>query len=222
MKQTNQDILAVSRFRHACKSFDKSKVISKEDFDTILEAARLSPSSFGFEPWKIVVLSDEAIKRKLYPLAWGAQKSLDGASHFVILLARKTPDLIYSSDYITHMMREIQQQPAEVANQRRTKYCSFQEYDFRLLESERAMFDWASKQTYIMLANMLTTAAYLGIDSCPIEGFNRDAVDALLVQEGVFDPAHFGVSVMAGFGYRAEEPHREKTRQPLEDLIIWR
>jgi len=217
-----KEILDVFRFRHACKSFDPSKTISKEDFDTILEAARLSPSSFGFEPWKIVVLTDEALRQKLYPLAWGAQKSLDGANHFVILLARKTPDLIYSSDYITHIMHEIQQQPVEVAKQRREKYRAFQEDDFRLLESERAMFDWACKQTYILLSNMLTTAAFLGIDSCPIEGFHRASVDSLLAEQGVFDPAHFGVSVMAGFGYRAEEPHRDKTRQPLEDLIIWR
>ena len=218
----NEQILGVFRFRHACKRFDASRAVSDDDFRTILEAARLSPTSFGFEPWKMIVLSDPAIKQKLYPVCWGAQSSLPGASHFVVLLARKTPDMIYSSSFITHMIRDIQHNPPEVEAQRREKYHSFQAEDFTLLESDRAMFDWAGKQTYLVLANMLTAAAYLGIDSCPIEGFHRANVDALLAEEGLFDPAHFGVSVMAAFGYRAEPPHRAKTRQPLEDLIIWK
>ena len=218
----NEQILEVFRFRHACKRYDASKAVSEEDFTTILESARLSPSSFGFEPWKLVVLTDESLKQKLYPLAWGAQKSLDSASRFVILLARKTADMIYSSDFITHMIRDIQHNPPDVEAQRREKFRTFQQNDFKLLESDRAMFDWAGKQTYIALANMMTTAAFLGIDSCPIEGFQRREVDELLAQEGMFDPEHFGVSVMVSFGYRAEEPHRAKTRQPLEDILIYK
>jgi len=218
----NEQILDVFRFRHACKKFDASKAVSDEDFATILESARLSPSSFGFEPWKLVILTDETLKQKLYPLAWGAQNSLDGASRFVILLARKTADMIHSSDFITHLMRDIQHNPPEIETQRREKYRVFQEQDFELLESDRAMFDWAGKQTYIALANMMTTAAYLGIDSCPIEGFQRREVDEMLAQEGVIDPEHFGVSVMVSFGYRAAEPHRAKTRQPMEDILIYR
>ena len=221
-KSRNEQILDVFRFRHACKKYDASRSVSEEDFATILESARLSPSSFGFEPWKLVVLSDESLKLKLYPLAWGAQNSLDGASRFVILLARKKPDMLHSSDFITHIMRDIQHNPPEVATQRREKYRTFQEHDFALLESDRAIFDWAGKQTYIALANMMTTAAFLGIDSCPIEGFQRREVDELLSQEGVFDPEQFGVSVMVSFGYRAAEPHRAKTRQPLEDILIYR
>ena len=216
----NQKVLDVFRFRFACKRFDPAKVISREDFETILEVARLSPTSFGFEPWKMIVLSDERVKKALDPLAWGARNSLAGASHFVILLARKKPDTLYSSDFISHMMRDVQKLPPEVAEQRREKFRVFQESDFELLESDRAMFDWASKQSYLVLANMLTAAAMLGIDSCPIEGFQQRAVDELLAAEGLLDPERFGVSVMAGFGYRAEPPKHEKTRQPLEDLIL--
>ena len=215
-------ILDAMKFRHACKRFDAEREITEEDFDVILEAARLSPTSFGFEPWKMIILTDEEIKRQLYPAAWGARNSLDGASRFIILLARKKPDMIYSSDYITHMMRDIQHQPPEVMDQRRERYRTFQADDFDLLESDRAMFDWACKQTYIVLANMMTAAAFLGIDSCPIEGFHRRQVDAILTGAGLYDSDAFGVSVMAGFGYRAEAPHREKTRQPLEELIIRR
>ena len=67
---------------------------------------------------------------------------------------------------------------------------------------------------------MLTTAAMIGVDSCPIEGFNRSKVEAMLADEGLLDTEHFGVSVMAGFGYRNEEPHA-KTRQAMEDVVTW-
>lgn len=221
-KTRNEQILDVLSFRHTCKRFDSSKIVSDADFHTILEAARLSPTSFGFEPWKMIVLGDPDIRQKLYPLAWGAQKSLEGASHFIVLLARKGIHTRYDADYITHIMRDIQQLPPETADQRREKFRLFQQDDFKLLESDRALFDWASKQTYIVLTQMMCAAAYLGIDSCPIEGFHRDKVDALFAQEGLFNPAEFGVSVMASFGYRAEEPKRAKTRQPLDDLVLWK
>ena len=125
--ERNKQVLSVFSFRFACKKFDPAKVIPNEDFETILEAARLSPTSFGFEPWKMIVLSDAAIKQALDPLAWGARNSLAGASHFVILLARKMPDLLHSADYISHIMRDIQLLPPEVAEQRRAKYKNFQE-----------------------------------------------------------------------------------------------
>lgn len=222
MENMNQTILDAFYFRNACKKFDPLKTVSAEDFDTILEAARLSPSSFGFEPWKLVVLRDPQIREKLYSFAWGARNSLDGASHFVILLARKNADMLHSSDYIRHIMYDVQKFPEDIAQTRLRAYENFQKNEFRLLESDRALFDWASKQTYIVLANMLTAAALLKVDSCPIEGFDRQKADQLLAEFGVMDEEHFGVSVMAGFGYRAEQPHREKTRQPLSDIVLWK
>ncbi|MFT8872260.1 MAG: NAD(P)H-dependent oxidoreductase [Sporolactobacillus sp.] len=219
MAGKNETILKAFRFRYACKAFDPNKKVSEEDFATILEAARLSPSSFGFEPWQLIVLRDERIKAKLNPVAWGARNSLRGASHFVILLARKPVDTLYNAEYLAHVMRDVQRLPDHVLADRREAFKSFEESDFRLLESDRAQFDWACKQTYIVLGNMLTVAAYLGIDSCPIEGFDRQAVDRLLVEEGAFDATHFGVSVMAGFGYRGEQPHRAKTRRPLGEIV---
>ncbi|BCJ98710.1 NAD(P)H-dependent oxidoreductase [Anaerocolumna chitinilytica] len=222
MSNINETIIKAFQFRHACKNFDGNKAVSKEDFDTILEAAHLSPSSFGFEPWKLIVVQDEEIKKKLYPIAWGAQNSLKGASHLVILLARKKSDTIYSSDYVTHIMRDVQKLPEQIVEGKREAFRNFQQNDFNLLESDRALFDWASKQTYIAMANMLTTAAFLGIDSCPIEGFHQKAVEELLANEGLLDQNLFGVSVMASFGYRAEAPSFEKTRQPLSDIVIWK
>ncbi|EHI97359.1 nitroreductase [Clostridium sp. DL-VIII] len=220
MNNKNQELINVFNFRHACKKFDSEKIIPKEDFDTILEAGHLSPSSFGFEPWKFLVVQDKKLREKLYPVSWGAQNSFNGASHFIILLARKKVDTIYSSEYITKIMSEVQNLPTDVADGRRKAFESFQKNDFNLLENDRFLYDWASKQTYIALANMLTAAAFLGIDSCPIEGFNIKEVEKILKEEGILDAEHFGVSVMASFGYRAREPY-QKTRQPLDDVVQW-
>lgn len=221
MNITSKDILEAFNFRYACKKFDENKRIPEADFNTILEVARLSPSSFGFEPWKFLVIENQALKEKLLPISWGGQNSLKGASHFVILLARKKVDTVVDAPYITHIMKDIKHMPDEVMDMMRQAYGNFQQNDFNLLESDRAIYDWASKQTYIALANMMTAAAMLGIDSCPIEGFNIKAVEELLATEGIVDTNHFGVSIMAGFGYRDEEPHREKTRQAIEDIVTW-
>ena len=122
MENKNEIILNALRFRHACKKFDSTKIVSEDDFNTILEAARLSPTSFGFEPWKMIVVQDAELKKKLYPISWGARNSLNGASHFVILLARKKADIIYNSDYTTHMMRDVQKLPEDTAENKRQVY----------------------------------------------------------------------------------------------------
>ena len=165
-------------------------------------------------------MQDPKLREKLFPVSWGAQNSFNGASHFVILLARKKVDTIYNSEYVTKIMSEVQNLPQNVADGKRSAFESFQKNDFNLLESDRALFDWASKQTYIALANMLTAAAFLQIDSCPIEGFNIEKVEKILKDEGILDIEHFGVSVMASFGYRATEPY-QKTRQPLDSVVQW-
>lgn len=221
MSISAQDILNAYNYRYATKKFDPNKKVSDADFNTILETGRLSPSSFGFEPWKFLIIEKQSIKDKLFPVSWGAQNSLNGASHFVIILARKKVDTVADADYITHIMKDIKHMPEDVQNMMRSAYSNFQTNDFKLIDSDRAMFDWASKQTYIALANMMTTAAMLGVDSCPIEGFNIEKVEEILTEEGILDKEHFGVSVMVGFGYRDEEPHREKTRQPMEDIVTW-
>ena len=83
------------------------------------------------------------------------------------------------------------------------------------------MFDWASKQTYIALGNMMTAAALVGIDSCPIEGFSYEAVHRILEEEGLLEDGAWDISVMAAFGYRAEDPQRGKFRQPIEKITQW-
>ncbi|MCH9741137.1 MAG: NAD(P)H-dependent oxidoreductase [Epsilonproteobacteria bacterium] len=211
--------LEAMNFRHACKTFDASKKITEEDFTAILEMGRLSPSSFGMEPWKFVVIQNSELREKLKAFTWGAQGQLPTASHFVMILTRKK-SMKYGSDHVKHIMNDIKQLPADVCELYAQFYEKFQKEDFRLLESERTLFDWACRQSYIALANMMTGAATMGIDSCPIEGFDAEQTEAFIRDELKIDTEEFGASVMVAFGYRAEEP-RGKSRQSIEAVTAW-
>lgn len=215
-----QEILEAFQFRHATKEFDPGKKISEDDFAFILETGRLSPSSFGFEPWRFVVIQDPELREQLKPVSWGAQKQLPTASHFVVMLARTAEDMVYDSEYIEHIKKDVKNLPKEAYEAISGFYKTFLESDFKLLGNDRAMFDWAAKQVYIALGNMMTAAAQIGIDSCPIEGFDQEKVQAILKKEGVLEDGNFEVAVMAGFGYRVNEP-RPKVRQSMDDVVKW-
>lgn len=221
MTTLNKQIIEAFNYRYACKAFDPDKKVSESDFETIIESARLSPSSFGFEPWKFVVIENKELLNKLLPISWGAQGQFPTASHVVVILARKMIDTKAGTDYIYHVMRDIQKLPEEIQNGKNEKFAAFQQYDFDLTD-ERKLFDWACKQTYIALANMMTSAALLGIDSCPMEGFDRLKFEDILSEAGVLDKEHFGVSVMAAFGYRAKDSKiNMKTRGIADDIVKW-
>ncbi len=207
-------------FRHACKEFDAGKKIPEETFGTILETGRLSPSSFGFEPWFYLIVQEPTLREKLREFTWGGQKQIPTASHLVVILARKSYFMKYDADYITHMMRDVMKLPEATMEKKREVYRNFQQNDFKLLESERALFDWACKQTYIALGNMMTSAAMLGVDSCPIEGFDREKIEAVLKEDLGVETDKFGISCMVAFGYRVREG-RQKTRQSMEEITRW-
>lgn len=212
-----QQILDAFQFRHATKSFDPNKKISNDDFRFILETGRLSPSSLGLEPWKFVVVQNSKLREKIKNTAWGAYGKLPDASHFVVLLARTEKDTKYDSDYYKEHYSYI---PEESMPKFLQRVEEFQKEDFKLLDDDRSLFDWASKQTYIALANMMTAAAQIGIDSCPIEGFSIAKMNELLDEEGLLEKGRFGISALVAFGYRSTEP-APKTRKPFDDVVQW-
>jgi nitroreductase len=213
-------IIEAYNYRHACKVFDAEKKISDEDFSFILETARLSPSSFGFEPWKFLIVQNMDLREKLKLVTWGAQGTLPTASHYIVILARKQKTMHFNSQYIKHMMQDVHHLP-DVAIKKRGEFVkTFQESDFSLLESERAMFDWSSKQTYIALANMMTSAAMIGIDSCPVEGYRAKEMESLMADDFGIDCTEFGVACMVAFGYRVNE-QKIKTRQDIDEITQW-
>ncbi|MGX6992781.1 NAD(P)H-dependent oxidoreductase [Vagococcus penaei] len=187
--------------------------MSDEDWAIIEEVARLSPSSFGYEPWKFLIIHNEQIKTDLRPFAWGALNSLDGASHFVIALARK--NVKANSTHVKHIVEAVQGRDFSQVSRQQEFFKQFQEHDFNLT-TEKDIFQWATKQTYIALGNMLTAAAELGIDSCPIEGFNIAQTEDYLSSQGLINLSDYGVAYMAGFGYSAEERPLKKRQNKHE------
>ena len=214
---TRQQALDIFRRRVSTRHYDPARKISAEDFAAILDFGRLSPSSVGSEPWKFLVIQNQGLREKIKPVAWGMQATIAEASHLVILLAKK------HARYDTPFFSELMERRGFTPEQRAAaleRYRSFQTHDIAIADDERALFDWASKQSYIALANMLTGAAMLGIDSCPIEGMNYAAVEHILAQAGLLDPAEYGVSVAATFGYRARDI-QPKPRRDAAETVVW-
>lgn len=221
MSHVTDILMQAWQFRHACKEFDPKKKVSDADFHTILEGGRLSPSSFGFEPWEFLVVQNLGLRNKISEVSWGAQRQMPGASHFVVILARKPAEMQPDARYIQEtIMRDTQHLPEDVAGPRTEKYREFLDKDFALSGNERASFEWAARQCYIALGNMMTAAAMLGVDSCPIEGFRKTDLEELLARENLLDMARWGVACMVAFGYRVREP-RAKTRRPEKDVVRW-
>ncbi|SFE23498.1 Nitroreductase [Paenibacillus catalpae] len=214
-----KEILDAFAFRHATKEFDPNRKIPDEDFQFILETGRLSPSSVGFEAWKFLVVQNEEIRTKIREVAFGGKGQLPTASHLVILLARK--DVRYDSKYVEYIYKKVKGLSDEAFKTIPVVYKEFQENDLHILDNERTLIDWASKQTYIPLANMMTAAAQIGIDSCPMEGFNKEKVTKVLKDAGVLDDEVYDLSVMVTFGYRAADPKHPQARRPIDEVVEW-
>lgn len=208
--------------RFTCKRYAPEGHISDSDFNTILEAARLSPSSFGMEPWKLLVVENQGLLQQLLDCSWGAKKNADRT---VILLARK--NLTAQSEWAHDICHNVQGLSPQDEKARLEMFQTFQERDLRVLETcpqtldpKRALFDWASKQTYIALANMLSAAAVMGIDATPVEGCTFPELERVLAGSGIIDTEEWGVSVLVQFGVHdpSHRPH-PKLRRPFADVV---
>ncbi|MBI5519983.1 MAG: NAD(P)H-dependent oxidoreductase [Desulfovibrio sp.] len=215
-----QKILDAFNFRHACKEFDPEKRISDEDFAFILETARLSPSSFGFEPWHFLIVQDMKVREKLAEHCWGGKKQFPTASHLVIGLVKKGCFMRWDSEYVQDFMRYVQELPEDIVKMKGDFFRKFEEEDFDLLCSDRALVDWATHQAYLPLANMMTAAALIGIDSCPMEGFHKKSMEAALHRELGIDLDKYTMAYAVAFGHRKNDP-RPKTRRPMDAITTW-
>ena len=198
-------------FRHACKIFDEKKTISDEEIHYILEAGRTSPSSFGMEGWKFLVITSEDLKEELRPFCWD-QVQITSCSHLIIILAA---------------IDSVKVESGEVEKQFRRREMPQENLDFYMdiyakhleetLSTNKNIYHWTSKQSYIALGNMMTAAAYIGIDSCPIEGFEKEKIELALG----LDTNKYQVSVILPFGYRLNE-QSPQLRHPFEDVVEFR
>ena len=202
------DFTKAMDFRHACKVFDETKKISDEEIHYIMEAGRKSPSSFGMEAWKFLVITNEELKAKLRPFCWD-QVQITSCSHLVIVLAGIENAKVESGMPKKRFTRR--EMPQETLDFYMDIYAKHLE---KTLSSDENIYAWTAKQSYIALGNMMTAAAYIGIDSCPIEGFEKENVEEVLG----LDTSKYQVSVIVPFGYRLNEQSTQ-LRVPFDEVV---
>ena len=195
-------------FRHACKLFDENKKITDEEINFIIEAGRKSPSSFGMEAWKFLVITNEELKAKIRPACWN-QVQITSCSHLVIILAGIDSAKPESGEVKKRFSRR--EMPAEQLEFYMGLYASHLE---KTLSSDENIYAWTSKQSYIAAGNMMTAGATLGIDSCPIEGFDKNQVEEILE----LDKSKYQLSLVLPFGHRVN-PQSEQQRLSVKDVV---
>jgi nitroreductase len=224
-----KQVLEAYNFRHACKLFDSAKKIDEADMAYILETGRLSPTSFGMQGVRMIVITDDALKAKLKPACWN-QNQIDSCSHLVVFTTR-TKDLVPGSDWVKSRFAD-RGMPADAQEAYYTRYAGFHKdmkervegffkrsmvgffYNmFHHGRNAKAIYNWGAKQCYILLGNMMTAAAMIGIDSCPIEGFEKNKVEEILG----LDTENEEVVLLCPFGYRQND-QPEKYRLPIEEI----
>ena len=205
----NKDLcLKAIEFRHACKTFCKKKRIDDEEMRFILEAGRMAPSSFGMEGWKFLVITNQELKEKLRPLCWN-QAQITTCSHLVVILA--AVDALRPSSGIPQKRFARRRLPKEKEEAYIKLYSEFMAEE---IADDDKMFAWSSKQTYLAAMQMMLAAASIEIDSCPIEGFEREKVEELLD----IDNKQYRVSLLLPFGYRIY-PQSEHLRRDFDEIV---
>ena len=197
--------------RYSVKKFDPEKTVSADALYQILEAARLSASSLGLQPYKIIIAQSAEIKEKLIPAFYNPSQ-ISTCSHLIAIVSKNKIGNEYIGDYFKHISatREI---PVENLNPFRQSIDSH----MNRLSPEEIMV-WAEKQCYIVLGNLMFAAALENVDTCPMEGFRQEIIDQILG----LDPENEKVAVTLAIGYRSQEDTHQtlkKVRKPTEKLF---
>jgi nitroreductase len=188
-----QQLLTQQSWRYATKQFDTQRKISAQDLATLEEALRLSPSSGGLQPWHFFVVSDPALREKLKPASYG-QAQITDASHLVVFTAKTN---FGEADVDAHLKNVATAQGVDIEKLAPLRNMLVGGIVKSMDETARQA--WARNQVYIALGNLLTSAAVLGIDACPMEGFDRAQYDEILGLKA----KGLATAVIATLGYRS-------------------
>lgn len=199
-------------WRYATKKFDATKKISEADLNTLKEAVRLAASSYGLQPYKVVIVENPELREQLKAAAYG-QTQVTDASHLFIF----ANDLNAGPESVAAYIKNISETrglPTEALG-------GFADMMNGVISnlSQDAKNIWTAKQTYIALGTLLAAAAELKIDATPMEGFNPAAFNEILG----FDKLGLNASVITTLGYRHDEDdaqHYKKVRKSNEELFI--
>tara|TARA_R110002050_G_scaffold14313_7_gene45238 strand:+ start:9320 stop:9976 length:657 start_codon:yes stop_codon:yes gene_type:complete len=210
-KQTMSTYINNLNWRYATKKFDTTKKVSEKHLNILLEATTLSASSYGLQPYKIIVIEDPEIRAQLLPAAWG-QSQITDASHVIVLANQTTFGEELVDDYIANVSK-VRDIPAEGLK----GYADFMKSSLTPLSNDEKA-KWTAKQAYIALGNLLSAAADLKIDTCPMEGFDASQFNEILG----LNKKDLNAAVIVTVGYRSNEDetqHYKKVRKSKENLI---
>ena len=193
MSMTTDQLLAALSWRYATKQFDATRKIPAETWTAIEDSMVLTPSSFGLQPWKFLIVENLDVRAKLLAESWN-QPQVTDASHFVVLTARTDLTMVDIEAWISRMA-EVQNKDAEAVAPLKGMIAGFAE---RMSAEDR--YEWNARQIYIALGQLMAAAAVLGIDACPMEGISAAAYDRVLGLEG----SGYATVVACALGYRAD------------------
>ncbi|MEC8830892.1 MAG: NAD(P)H-dependent oxidoreductase [Bacteroidota bacterium] len=198
-------------WRYATKKFDPTKKISADDLETLLEATRLSASSYGLQPYHVIVVSDQNVKEQLKPASWD-QSQITDASHIIVFANAADFGEELVDDFVANVS-ETRNIPLEGLK----GYSDFMKSKLMDLPVETKN-SWTAKQAYIAFGNLMQAAAELKIDTCPMEGFEPEKYNEILG----LNEKNLNAAVVLAVGYRSEEDatqHLPKVRKSKEELF---
>jgi nitroreductase len=206
------DLISQLNSRYATKAFDATKKIAAADMDTLLEAIRLSASSYGLQPYKVLVVENPEVRKELRNFAWGQSQITDASA--LLVFAANTEISADTVDQFISLISETRGIPAEALGD----FSGMMKGSLQKMNAEQVE-TWVSKQAYIALGYGLVSAAVLGIDTCPMEGFSGPDFDKVLGLEKLGLKSKVALAV----GYRSSEDqyqHMKKVRTKKEDFFI--
>jgi nitroreductase len=190
---TNQQLLESLNWRYATKVFDAAKKIPADVWQTLERALVLTPTSYGLQPYQFLIINDPAKRAELLPHSWNQRQVVD-ASHFVVFTAR-TKMTEADVDKLIKRITDIRKIPADSLN----TYRGMMIGDVVNGARGKIAHEWATRQSYIALGNLLTCAAVFGVDACPMEGLEPAEYDRVLNLNG----SGYATVVACALGYRA-------------------
>lgn len=208
---TNVDYLDQLKWRYATKKFDSTKKLADEDLEKLLEAIRLSASSYGLQPYEVFVVKDEEIRKKLQPAAFEQPQIMD-ASYLLVFTAITKIDEAYLDAYIENIVETRGMKKEDLSEMKDMIM------DAVISQSAENKTEWAKRQAYIALGNLLSAAAHYQIDVCPMEGFDPSQFDEILGLE----EKNRTSAVIATVGFRHKDDglqHADKVRKSKEKLF---
>lgn len=198
-------------WRYATKKFDNTKKVSDSDLEVLLEATRLSASSYGLQPYHVFVITNEKVREQLRPVSWG-QSQITDASHLIVFANITDFGEELLDDYVSNVSTT-----RNIPSEGLKGYSDFMKSKLLDLPTGTKSV-WTARQAYIAFSNMMQAASELKIDTCPMEGFESEAYNEIL---GLSEK-NLNASVVLAVGYRSDEDetqHYAKVRKSKEELF---